>query len=134
MRKLIGIVLFVALLAFLYKTCPLKEAHAEALSEVIPELINERLTDIGLGQLLDENGEPNAALQELAGAVVDVDDYILFSIGRENFTENEHVVSFGIAGHVFTVNDEVFQKTSELFESAKEVTQDVTERLQETLN
>ena len=134
MRKLIGLVLFVALLAFLYKTCPLKEAHSEALSEVIPELINERFNEIGLGKLLDENGEPNTALQELAGAVVDVDDYILFSIGRENFTENEHVVSFGIGGHVFTVNDEVFQKTSDFFESAKEVTQDVTERLQETLN
>lgn len=133
MRKLIGFILFVGLIVFLYKTCPLKEAHTEALSDVIPELINERFNEIGLGKLLDENGEPNAALMELAGAVVDVDDYLLFSIGRENFTEKGHVVSFGIGGHVFTVNDEVFQRTSDFLEGAKEVTQDVTERLQETL-
>ena len=134
MKKIIALLLFIGLIVFLYKSCPDKEDHTEALSEVIPEMVNAKFSEYSIDNILGSHAQANEALQQLARAVVDVDDYILFSIGRENFTANDHVVSFGIGGHVFTVNDEVFQTTSDLFESAKGITEDVAGRLKETLD
>ena len=135
MSKLIGFIIFVSLIVVLYNTCPTKEAHSEALADVLPELINEKFSQVGIDVLLNnDNPLAKEAFQDLAKAVVDVDDYLLFSIGRENFTQDGNVVSFGIGGSVFTVNDEIFQKASSFLDSAKEVTQGVGERLQDTLN
>lgn len=134
MKKIIGLLLFIALIVFLYKSCPDKDAHAEALSEVIPEMVNAKFSEFGIDNVLGSNNQPSEALQHFARAIIDVDDYLLFSIGRENFTANDHVVSFGIAGHVFTVNDEVFQTANDLFESAKGLTEDVADRLKETID
>lgn len=134
MKKLIGLLIFIALIAFLYTSCPDKEDHTEALSEVIPEMVNAKFSEFGIDNILGSNARASEALQHFARAVVDVDDYLLFSIGRENFTASDHVVSFGIAGHVFTVNDEVFQTANDLFESAKGLTEDVADRLKETID
>ena len=134
MKKIIGLLIFIALIAFLYTSCPNKEDHTEALSEVIPEMVNAKFSEFGIDNILGSHAKGSEALQHFARAVVDVDDYLLFSIGRENFTAKDHVVSFGIAGHVFTVNDELFQTTSGLLDSAKDLTEDVADRLKETID
>lgn len=134
MKKLLGLIIFVGLVVFLYKTCPTKEAHAEALADVVPELINAKLSEIGIENALGENAQVSEAMQQVAQAMIDVDNYFIFSIGKENFTASDHVVSFGIGGYVFTVNDEIFQKTSDAFETAKEFTEDVAEKIMESIN
>mgnify|MGYP003292381576 CR=1 FL=1 len=113
MRKLLSFILFIGLVAFLYTYCPDESAHVEALADELPELLNEKLNEIGLDNGTADLGT-NQAVQDviktLAPRLVDVDNYILFSIGREMMSGENNVVSFGIGGHVFTFNDEIVQK------------------------
>lgn len=110
MKKLFNLILFVLLIGFLYVTCPDDSAHVDALSEALPEYFKEQ---IGLDNEFSEL-KNNPAMQNLINALapklVDVDNYLLVSIGREKFSGEDQIVSFGIGGHVFTFNDEIVKK------------------------
>ena len=110
MKKLFNLILFVLLIGFLYVTCPDDSAHVDALSEALPEYFKEQ---IGLDNEYSEL-KNNPAMQNLINALapklVDVDNYLLVSIGREKFSGEDQIVSFGIGGHVFTFNDEIVKK------------------------
>lgn len=126
MKKLIGLILFVGLLLFLFTSCPEKEAHTETIAEILPEILpevmpkelpdafNQKLIAVFAESILNGDPETNKAI---AKSLVDVDDYWLFSIGRETFTGDSHVVSFGIGGHVFTINDDIVKKFTDRVES-----------------
>lgn len=120
MKKLIALILFVGLVVFLYKSCPDKEAHTEALSEVMPEFLNEQLSSIGIESTITDNAEIQAVLKAVGPAIIDVDSYFLFSIGRENVTGENNMISLGIGGHVFTFNDEIVKKAYNLYQNAAE--------------
>ena len=110
MKKLFNLILFVLLIGFLYVTCPDDSAHVDALSEALPDYFKEQ---IGLDNEFSEL-KNNPAMQNLINALapklVDVDNYLLVSIGREKFSGEDQIVSFGIGGHVFTFNDEIVKK------------------------
>lgn len=110
MKKLFNLIIFVLLIGFLYVTCPDDSAHVDALSEALPEYFKEQ---IGLDNEFSEL-KNNPAMQNLINALapklVDVDNYLLVSIGREKFSGEDQIVSFGIGGHVFTFNDEIVKK------------------------
>ena len=115
MRSLINLILFIGLVAFLYTYCPDESAHAEALSDALPELLNDKLDEIGLNNDLADLST-NPALQDviktLAPRLLDVDNYLVFSIGREKLSGENNIVSLGIGGHVFTFKDEIVQKAA----------------------
>ena len=127
MKKLFNLILFVLLIGFLYLTCPNDSAHADALSEALSEYFSEHLggieLDEELGDLKDNPAMQNV-INALAPKLIDVDDYLLVSIGREKLSGNNNIVSFGIGGHVFTFNDEVVKRAVNL---AKEVEEKVKE-------
>ena len=110
MKKLFNLIIFVLLIGFLYVTCPDDSAHVDALSEALPDYFKEQ---IGLDNEFSEL-KNNPAMQNLINALapklVDVDNYLLVSIGREKFSGEDQIVSFGIGGHVFTFNDEIVKK------------------------
>lgn len=121
MKKLFNLIIFILFIAFLYMTCPDDSAHAEALSEALPEYFSEQLEESGLNGELSNLKEDPAMLNiisALAPKLVDVNDYLLVSIGREKLSGENNIVSFGIAGHVFTFNDAIVKRTINL---AKEV-------------
>lgn len=113
MKKLFNLILFVLVIGFLYMTCPDDSAHADALSEALPEYFSQQLDGIGLDNELSEL-KNNPAMQNLINALapklLDVDNYFIVSIGREKFSGEDRIVSFGIGGHVFTFNDEIVKK------------------------
>lgn len=114
MRKLFGLLLFFGLLAFLYLSCPNKQAHNEAVIESMPEFA----TDYGIEDSLLDNQVVQSAIKQLAQqgiCIVDVDSYLLFSIGKIN----DQVVSFGIGGYVFSYKDDIVKKTIEIVEDMK---------------
>lgn len=121
MKKLFNLIIFILFIAFLYMTCPDDSAHVEALSEALPEYFSEQLEESGLNGELSNLKEDPAMLNiisALAPKLVDVDDYLLVSIGREKLSGENNIVSFGVAGHVFTFNDAIVKRTINL---AKEV-------------
>lgn len=110
MKKLFNLILFVLLIGFLYVTCPDDSAHVDALSEALPEYFKEQIGLDNEYSELKNNPAMQNLINTLAPKLVDVDNYLLVSIGREKFSGEDQIVSFGIGGHVFTFNDEIVKK------------------------
>ncbi len=97
---LLAILILVVIAAAAVVTCPDKEAHKEALENVINEVISD-----------DMEGEPadltllgNSIVSGLSGFVLnsalDVENHFVYSIGVFNYDESQ-VVSVGVFNHVF---------------------------------
>lgn len=116
MKKLIALIIFGIILIFLFFSCPNKQDHKTKLSGEITAIIHQKLTDAGIEDALTNSPEFQVIIEELATNSVDVDNYLLFSIGKLSINGNEQVVSFGIAGHVFTFNDKIVRQAAELYD------------------
>ena len=92
-------------------TCPDKEAHTDALMEVLTDVVEEEMGDemnenvlsmtissmaLGLGKMVVKN-------------TMDVDNYFLFSVGKVG----ENTISVGVMNHVFTISKEELLKKIE---------------------
>lgn len=110
MKRLFNLILFVLLIGFLYVTCPDDSAHVDALSEALPDYFKEQIGSDNEFSELKNNPAMQNLINALAPKLVDVDNYLLVSIGREKFSGEDQIVSFGIGGHVFTFNDEIVKK------------------------
>lgn len=104
-------VLVVLLLAGLcVATCPDKEAHTEALKEVVNAHITAELSD----EIGGEYSEGLVSIGSMIGTgigglVIDnmlrVDNYFVCSIGTIELEGERKVVSVGVLNHVFTASD-----------------------------
>lgn len=98
MTFLVVAVLAVILLAL---TCPKPEDHRQAVKDEVKAMIDNAPDDTGLfgsfGKML-VSGIADMAL----GQMLDVDNYVLFSVGKIHYGNSSHTVSFGILNHVFT--------------------------------
>ena len=99
-------------------TCPDKEAHSEALKDLVNQVITAELSgeeeDAGLAMFGSMIGTG------LSGLVIDnmlnVEDYLVCSIGTATYDGETHVVSVGLLNHVFTIDEEkAAQIAGELF-------------------
>lgn len=101
-------------------TCPDREAHSEALKDLVNQVITAELSS--------EEEEEDADLvmfgsmigTGLSGLVIDnmlnVEDYLVCSIGTATYDGETHVVSVGLLNHVFTIDEEkAAQIAGELF-------------------
>ena len=107
---LITLITLVALVVIASVTCPDKVKHTNALSDKMSSIIADKTRDdesglAGLGMLLG-NAVSDAVIKNL----VSVDDYFLFSLGKVYSEGEEHIVSFGIFGHVFTASKDRIQE------------------------
>ena len=99
-------------------TCPDREAHSEALKDLVNQVITAELSgeeeDAGLAMFSSMIGTG------LSGLVIDnmlnVEDYLVCSIGTATYDGETHVVSVGLLNHVFTIDEEkAAQIAGELF-------------------
>lgn len=122
MKKFIGLLIFIGLLVFLFLSCPDKQEHNKAFIESLPELaadfgFDENIPDINspeVQELIESIAGPVATA--LGVTIVDVDNYLIFSIGKFN----GQIVSFGIGGHVFSYKDDLVKKAVDLARNHKE--------------
>ena len=92
-------------------TCPDKEAHTEALMDVLTDVVEEKMGDemnenalsmvvssaaLGIGKMVVKNN-------------MEVDNYFLFSVGKAG----ENTISVGVMNHVFTISKEELLKKME---------------------
>ena len=95
--------LVVAVLAviLLSLTCPKYEDHRLAVKDEINAMVSNAPDETGLlgslGKML-VSGVADLAL----GQMLEVDNYVLFSVGKINYGGSSRTVSFGILNHVFT--------------------------------
>ncbi|MBR5803368.1 MAG: DUF4359 domain-containing protein [Bacteroidaceae bacterium] len=112
MKTFFSILLILVILsATCVVTCPDKEAHTDALMEVMTDMMEEEM-----GEEMTENAL-NLTLSSMAiglGKMIvkntmEVDNYFLFSVGKAG----ENTVSVGVMNHVFTISKEELMKKME---------------------
>lgn len=116
MKKfLLFILILVAVAGVCVITCPDKEAHSEALKDLVNTVLTEELaegeTDAGFvafGSMLGTG---------IAGIVLDntlkVDNHFVCSVGTITYAGKTKIVSIGILNHVFTSDKEDFKQALE---------------------
>lgn len=88
-------------------TCPDKEAHKDAITKVINEVVQEEL---GVKEEEDNLGILKGLANIGAGIYLEskfsVDNYFVCSVGRILHGAENEAVSLGVFGHVFTFSKE----------------------------
>lgn len=92
-------------------TCPAQDDHRDAVAKVCHEYINSRIDDPEnpfemVGSFL-ANGVIDIGVKKM----VTSEKYLIFSVGTLNKLDGTKVhVSFGVFGHVFTINKEQLEE------------------------
>ena len=111
MKKLfVSILVLLALGAAAALTCPDKEAHKKAISEVVKESVKDGLggddAEDSLG-LIEGIASIGSSLSEaFLESQLTVDNYLVYSVGSIRHGKESDTVSVGVFGHVFTVKKE----------------------------
>ena len=105
MKKLIKIVLFVAVVVAMVITNPKKAAHNEAIAAEYKEALQKK---VGLLSLL----AGQKTLEKVVDSTVEVSDYVLVSVGRYTSRDDmSSVVSVGLFNHVFVFSkDDIIEE------------------------
>ena len=105
-KVIVTILVLLAVGAVAVVTCPDKQAHEDAIQNVLNEKINEELNvsegDSGLSALGAKLGS------SLSGWLLDkslnVENHFVYSVGKVDLGKGPKQVSVGVFGHVFTVS------------------------------
>jgi hypothetical protein len=125
MPWLIAGVILAILFATMVFTCPTREDHEAAITEVTKRWVGNKVQD-GVSSLTGNSGI-GGVLSDILGKVVreltdsgtemvitnylDVDNYVVCSVGRISVADvKDKMVSFGIFGHVFTFGEDDIEK------------------------
>lgn len=87
-------------------SCPDKQAHAETLNDAIMTALTEKVnkdSTMNNGSGLIAQGLASSIVPKVLNSKLNVDNYILFSVGKLTDEGKTNIVSFGILGHVFPV-------------------------------
>lgn len=95
-------------------TCPQQEEHKEKLSHLVVNAVNQVIErQLGSDNVLLAKGMQmisNSFLGSVVDTAIDnmltVDNYGVCSIGKINYDGKDNIVSIGLFGHVFTVNQD----------------------------
>lgn len=128
---LIGILLtLVALVAVMIVTCPKTEQHKEVLSTVITTTVNDAVNDndnITGNTFIDNafrtvsNAFAGKVIETAVDNLVTVDNYVVCSLGKVHYDGKDHIVSLGIFGHIFTVDEDDLQEAAERYYKKEEI-------------
>lgn len=128
---LFGIVfVFIAVVALLVVTCPKPEQHKEALSNVITTTVNDAVneTDNITGNVFVDNAFKlisdtfaGKVIRTAVDDLVKVDNYVVCSLGKVHYDGEDHIVSLGLLGHIFTVDEDDLREAAEQYYKKSEV-------------
>jgi len=112
---LIGILLtLVVLVAVMVVTCPKTEQHKEVLSTVITTTVNDAVND-------NDNLTGNKVIETAVDNLVTVDNYVVCSLGKVHYEGKDHIVSLGVFGHIFTVDEDDLREAAEQYYKKEEI-------------
>lgn len=104
-RRKIILAVLALLLVVMALTCPGKETHKDAVGKEVERTISSMSGDGGSWGVIGDmmmSGIATFAVDQL----LDVEDYVFFSIGSIRYGDRSKAVSFGIFNHVFTFDAE----------------------------
>lgn len=128
---LIGILItIIALVAVMIVTCPKTEQHKEVLSTVITATVNDAVHDndnITGNNFIDNafrtisNAFAGKVIETAVDNLVTVDNYVVCSLGKVHYDGKDHIVSLGIFGHIFTVDEDDLEEAAERYYKKEEI-------------
>ena len=121
MKKLLVLILIVALAIFMVLTCPDKKAHKKAMMKAVTEYIDEESEERGFGKnILTDIGK--GVVRSAASAAIDmklkVDNYYLFNTTHINMNGEKKLLSVGLLGKVITFDKEMLREALEKGDNA----------------
>lgn len=121
MKKLLVLILIVAVAIFMVLTCPDKKAHKKAMMKAVAEYIDEESDERGFGKnILTEIGK--GVVRSAASAAIDmklkVDNYYLFNTTHVNLNGEKKLLSVGLFGKVITFDKEMLREALEKGDNA----------------
>ncbi|MBR6944748.1 MAG: DUF4359 domain-containing protein [Prevotella sp.] len=131
MKKLLVLILIVALAIFMVLTCPDKKAHKKAMMKAVTEYIDEESDERGFGKnILTDIGK--GVVRSAASAAIDmklkVDNYYLFNTTHINMNGEKKLLSVGLLGKVITFDKEMLREALEKGDTATEDTDKETKK------
>lgn len=109
---LLACIVGILLIALFSSTCPNKKKHTEAIKSEITSVIdkiqenNDKQDLFSMGFDLIAKTVTSNLVNTILDQSLQIKNYILFNKGVITFNGEEHTVSYGLLGHVFTVGDE----------------------------
>lgn len=109
---LLACIVGILLIALFSSTCPNKKKHTEAIKSEITSVIdkiqenNDEQDLFSMGFDLIAKTVTSNLVNTILDQSLQIKSYILFNKGVITFNGEEHTVSYGLLGHVFTVGDE----------------------------
>ena len=109
---LLACIVGILLIALFSSTCPNKKKHTEAIKSEITSVIdkiqenNDKQDLFSMGFDLIAKTVTSNLVNTILDQSLQIKSYILFNKGVITFNGEEHTVSYGLLGHVFTVGDE----------------------------
>lgn len=121
MKKLLVLILIVAVAIFMVLTCPDKKAHKKAMMKAVAEYIDEESDERGFGKnVFTEIGK--GVVRSAASAAIDmklkVDNYYLFNTTHVNLNGEKKLLSVGLFGKVITFDKEMLREALEKGDNA----------------
>ena len=121
MKKLLGVVIILAVAILMTLTVPDKKAHKEAMMKAIKEYVDEEAASMGIG----DNGLARAGKNVVTKAIETIltskpkeTNYLLFNTTHIQMKEKDQLLSVGLFGQVITFNKDMLRKALE--EAAEE--------------
>lgn len=118
-----AVIAVVGLFATLVFSCPDTPAHKEALANAVTNSIsmaaqNSPAADddlISKAFQTISNAFTGKVIEAAVDNLVKVDNHVVYSVGKVNFDGKDHVVSVGILGHIFTMNQADLNRAAEKY-------------------
>lgn len=126
---LYSVITFMIILIILAITAPNKDSHEQAINKEMTEAINQKTNDASNDGIMAEGFKmlnsmiTNNILNGVLDQVLEYHNYIIFSKTTVNFNDEDYTVSWGILGHVFTMNANSILKAIDKESPAVDTTQ-----------
>ena len=116
MKKLIAIIVILAVAVVMALTVPDKKTHRETMMKAINEYVDEEAANMGIA----DNGVTRAGKKVLTKTIegvltykLEVSNYIFFNTTHARIGGQDKLLSVGLFGHVFTFDKEMLRKELE---------------------
>lgn len=115
MKKLLIVLLILVIIACVgVITCPGKQAHKEAIMELVNSKLNKYVDDSAdeyyVEEIMKAVAEGSKYIESLLDSRLEVKNYFVYSIATVGSYDKTKKISFGLLGHVFTMSKERFNE------------------------
>ncbi len=119
MKKIIALIILIGIVLLAAITCPDAEAHKNAIVNVMSDTVDDKISEeLSSGDSNIISAGLASIGSMLAGKLIEsavdtklhVDNYVVFSLGKIHWEQEDKVVSVGVFNRIYTFSQEDIQK------------------------